>query len=107
MIIKGERIEDLLPSENSWNSGLVAVKVGIFFHILVFIVKKVTWRWLMRNIFSHQVHSLRSSSYVTRLRLSLLDNFLNVYTVRPQRGICVIYDQYTKNTSTYLDGRNK
>ena len=47
VIIKGERIEDLLPSENSWNSvngGLVAVKVGIFFHILVFIVKKVTWR---------------------------------------------------------------
>ena len=37
----GERIEDLLPSENSWNSGLVAITVGIFFQFLVFLVKKV------------------------------------------------------------------
>ena len=41
MLPVGERIEDLLPSENSWNSGLVAITIGIFFQILVFIVKKV------------------------------------------------------------------
>ena len=39
--IPGERIEDILPSENSWNAGLVAIKIGIFLQILAFLVKKV------------------------------------------------------------------
>ena len=27
--------------------------------------------------------------------------------MRPQKGICVFYDQYTKNTSTYLEETNE
>ena len=78
----GEGIEELLPCENSWNSGLVAVKVGIFFHILVYFVKKVKMISLLHFTSFSKVHARNFSSYANRLRLSLLDNFLNVYTVR-------------------------
>ena len=77
----GEGIEELLPCENSWNSGLLAVKVGIFFHILVFLVKKVEMISLLNFTSFSKVHARSFASYANTLRLSLLDNFLNVYTV--------------------------
>ena len=41
MVVLGEGIEDILPSKNSWNSGLFVMRIGIAFRILDFIVKKV------------------------------------------------------------------
>ena len=39
--ISGERIEDVLPPKNLWNSGVMVIKTAFFFQLLAFLVKKV------------------------------------------------------------------
>ena len=39
--ISGERIEDVLPPKNLWNSGVMVIKTAFLFQLLAFLVKKV------------------------------------------------------------------
>ena len=57
IIVLGEGIEDILPPKNSWNSGLVVMRIGIALRILDFIVKRV-------NIFN--IQELNMSMEATR-----------------------------------------
>ena len=79
IVVLGEGIEDILPPKNSWNSGLVVMRIGIALRILDFIVKRV-------NIFN--IQELNMSMEATREHKNLVIDCKSKRSSTKNKKIC-------------------